>query len=426
MKILDIALKDLLRSFRSMFLVGMGLVAPLVIAGLIYVAFSGMSNDSRGVATLPDIRVAVVNLDQPVDNLPYLGETVVNFLQDERMPAWLVISQLDSETAARAAIENQQIDAAVIVPADFSATLLAAGGHNDLTLLHDPTLTVAPAIVKGLLDQFVDGVSGSAVAFHTIGSRLEASGVTPDAAQLGALTQEYSAWYAALETDLNHGSQPVLDVQAPSGGSESSGITSDPMDRMVGAIMAGQMIFFAFFTGAYATESLLKEDEEGTLARLFSTPTRRSTVLGGKFIAVFVTIVAQSLVLLFVSGLIFHIDWGNPLTIAVVLLGQVAAAGGLGIFFISLIKTVKQAGPVLGGGLSALGMLGGLFTSNIAMPPAFAAVNLFTPQGWVMNAWKLTLNGAGPQEVILPFVVLLAIGAVLFALGARNFGKRFA
>ncbi len=426
MKILDIALKDLLRSFRSLFLIGMGLVAPLTIAGLIYVAFSGMANNNRGVGTLPDIRVAVVNLDRPQENMPYLGETILTFLRDDRMPSWLVVSQLDNEAAARAAIENQQIDVAVVVPPDFSATMAKTDGHNALTLLHDPTLTIGPTIVKGLLEQFVDGVSGSAVAYHTLNSSLQSAGVTPDMAKVGALIQEYSDWYGALETDLNHGAQPVLDVQAPVGVSESSGITSNPMDRMVGAIMAGQLIFFAFFTGAYSTQSLIKEDEEGTLARLFTTPTGRSTVLGGKFLAVFATVVFQSLVLMFVSGLIFHVSWGNPASAAMALIGQVVAAGGLGIFLISLIKTTKQAGPVLGGALTALGMLGGLFTSNIAMPPAFATLNRFTPQGWVMNGWKLAINGAVPQEVLLTLIVLLAMGAFLFILGARNFGKRFA
>ena len=39
MKILDIAFKDLTRSFRSAFAVGMMFVAPLLITGLIYFAF---------------------------------------------------------------------------------------------------------------------------------------------------------------------------------------------------------------------------------------------------------------------------------------------------------------------------------------------------------------------------------------------------
>ncbi len=48
-----------------------------------------------------------------------------------------------------------------------------------------------------------------------------------------------------------------------------------PMKKIISVIMAGQMIFFAFYTGAYSMTSILKEEEEGTLARLFTTPTDR-------------------------------------------------------------------------------------------------------------------------------------------------------
>lgn len=51
---------------------------------------------------------------------------------------------------------------------------------------------------------------------------------------------------------------------------------------MMGLTMAGQMIFFAFFTGGNSMMSILREDEEGTLARLFTTPTDRTNILMGK------------------------------------------------------------------------------------------------------------------------------------------------
>ena len=43
MKILDIALKDLIRSSRSFFLIGMMFFAPLLLVGLIYFAFGGIN-----------------------------------------------------------------------------------------------------------------------------------------------------------------------------------------------------------------------------------------------------------------------------------------------------------------------------------------------------------------------------------------------
>ena len=57
MKILDIALKDLTRSFRSAFAIGMMVVAPLMLTGLIYFAFGGMSS---GDVSMTAIKVGVV------------------------------------------------------------------------------------------------------------------------------------------------------------------------------------------------------------------------------------------------------------------------------------------------------------------------------------------------------------------------------
>jgi ABC-2 type transport system permease protein len=170
----------------------------------------------------------------------------------------------------------------------------------------------------------------------------------------------------------------------------------------------------------------LKEDEEGTLPRLFTTPTPRPAILGGKFVGVFVTIAVQVVVLLAAARLLFRVQWGQPLSVFLVVLGLVVAAAGFGVFVISFIKNTRQAGPVLGGLLSITGMLGGLFTVNILMPQAFTTLNLFFPQGWVLRGWKLALSGTSPAELLLPVAVMLAFGAALFAAGAVMFRKRYA
>jgi hypothetical protein len=50
----------------------------------------------------------------------------------------------------------------------------------------------------------------------------------------------------------------------------------------------------------------------------------------------------------------------------------------------------------------------------------------FTPQGWVLKAWKLSIAGQTASELIVPFTVLMVMGIVMFVIGARMFGKRFA
>jgi hypothetical protein len=61
MKILDITFNDLTRSFRSVFAIGMMVVAPMLLTGLIYFAFGSMSG---GDVSMTAIKVGVVNADR--------------------------------------------------------------------------------------------------------------------------------------------------------------------------------------------------------------------------------------------------------------------------------------------------------------------------------------------------------------------------
>ena len=149
-------------------------------------------------------------------------------------------------------------------------------------------------------------------------------------------------------------------------------------------------------------------------------------ILGGKFLAVLLTVIIQGLVMLIAGRLIFGVRCGEPGAVVLALLGQMFASVGLGVLLVSFIKTSKQAGPIFGGGLTALGMISGLFTTNINMPESFKAMGNFTPQGWVLKAWTLSLGGYPAGDLVLPFLVLVAMGIVMFVVGAVMFRKRFA
>jgi ABC-2 type transport system permease protein len=203
--------------------------------------------------------------------------------------------------------------------------------------------------------------------------------------------------------------------------------TANPQTVFLGPVMAGMMIFFVFFTGAATAQSIIYEDEEGTLARLFTTPTSRLLILGGKFVAVLVTLLLQALVLMLVSSFLFHIRWGAPLTAAVVTLGLVIAASGFGILLMSWVKTTRQAGPILGSVVTITGILGGLIpTGGPSQPSPLETLSLTMPQGWALRGWKLALSGAGFEEVIGPVAVLLGVGLAFFVIGGLIFRRRFA
>jgi ABC-type multidrug transport system permease subunit len=430
-KLVDIALKDLVRSFRSLFAVGMMLVAPLLITGIIYFGFGGLASGSSGASgaapSLPATKVAVVNLDQPALGGYRAGVMLVTYLKDPHLSAWLQVTEMADEAAARAAVDRQAAGVAVIIPPDFSATLTASdpGARSHVTLISDPTLTLGPQIVHSILNQFMDGFSGARIAATVVESQLRAQGETPTAAQSAAAAQAYAAWAAAQGQALSAGASPAITVKRPAAADPAP--AANPMTNLIALIMVGELIFFAFFTGAYSAQSILREDEEGTLARLFTTPTSRAVILGGKFLSVFVTTGVQATVLLAAAGLAFGIHWGPWPVVALATVSLVVGASGFGLLLMSFVKNQRQAGAVVGGVISATGMLGGLFTVAVpGMPAAFETVTHAVPQGWALSVWRVALSGGSLGEALTPALVLLAMGIVFFALGVVLFRRRFA
>ena len=191
--------------------------------------------------------------------------------------------------------------------------------------------------------------------------------------------------------------------------------------------MAGMMIFFTFFTAAATAESILIEDEQGTLARLFTTATPRAVILAGKFTGVVILVSVQVVVLVLISGRAFGIYWGDAATVTLLCTGMVLLASGFGVFLMSFIQNTRQSGSVMGGSLTISGMLGGLFTTGFQnLPRAYEVINLLTPHGWALRGWKMALAGGGVSDVLPTVLVMLGLGTAFFAVGALLFRKRFA
>jgi ABC-2 type transport system permease protein len=345
---------------------------------------------------------------------------------DDSVQSWITATDYADEASAREAVNKQEIGVAVLIPQNFTERYLSGKQDSQVLIVSDPTLSIGPAVVQDMVTMMVDGVAGGGIALQTIMERLEANGIQTDPAQIPSWIERYGNWYADFQRNLfHHPDKAAYVVVAPSAGEME---TADPIQKMMGLTMAGQMIFFAFFTGAYSMMSILREDEEGTLARIFTTPTDRTSILTGKFIAVFITVILQGIVLMVAGHYAFGINWGGFSGIALALMGQVVAATGLGVLLIAFVKSTKQGGPVLGGGLTALGMLGGLFTANMpnAMPAAMNTIANFTPQGWVLKAWRMVMDGQSAGDLLTPFLVLMLMGVAMFVVGAVMFRKRFA
>ncbi len=129
MKVLDIALKDLFHSLRSAFLLVMMFVAPLLITGLIYLAFGGLI-DSGGGIKLPRSSVAGGQPRPAFAVVGVQGGRAAGPVPDRPglRRAARATCRLADEAAAPAAVDTHQADVAVIIPAEFSCGCAGAAG----------------------------------------------------------------------------------------------------------------------------------------------------------------------------------------------------------------------------------------------------------------------------------------------------------
>jgi len=429
MKAIDIALKDLTRSFRSAFAVVFMFGVPLLVTGMFYFMFG---NTAGGDLHLPQTKVIIANLDEggprfqsSEKNFPggkkarTLGELVVNVLQSDELADLVQVSTASSGEAARVAVDGQKAQVAVIIPPDFSKSFADPNKQSTIELYQDPTLTIGPDIIRSILNRFMDGMAGVKIALNVYLDEASPS----DANLAGQVVQQYLDSSLVQTKDL---STALLDTRSSTAAAPKR--DDDLVRQMLGPIMGAMLIFYAFFTGASTAQSILKEEEERTLPRMFTTPTPRAVILSGKFLSVFLTVLVQVIVLLVAARLIFRIQWGEPVPVSLTAVGIVFCAASFGICLNSFLKNERQGGAVFGVILTLTGMLGMLSIMTSGSPTAaqIGIVSLLVPQGWAVKGLVGAMNGAQFVEMMSTVLALVVWGIVFFAVGVWRFSRRYA
>jgi ABC-type transport system involved in multi-copper enzyme maturation permease subunit len=387
---------------------------------------------------LPRVKVVVANQDlngprlqAGSKNIPggikadTLSELMVAVLESEDMADLLELSRTPDGAAARAAVDNRQAQVAIIIPEGFSRQFADQYGKAEVEFYQDPTLTIGPSIVKSILSQFMDGLSGIKISLDTVIDVVTSSSEA-NPILVGNFIQRYLDTSITQTSDLR---EKVLEMRLPATPQADEKKENKGLVGILGPIMGGMAIFYAFYTATASAESILREEEERTLPRLFTTPTPQSTILSGKFLAVFLTVIVQFIVMLIAGRLIFQIQWGNLAGMALLVLGVVAVASSFGIFVNSFLKDTKQGGIVFGGVLTLTGMIGmmRIFTMGMASPPPMlSTITLLVPQGWGIHGLLLAMDNAMMTEVAAAVLVMIAWAALFFIVGVWRFNKRYA
>ena len=447
MKLLDVTIKDLIQSSRSYMVYIFAFVIPILVTGLFMVMFGGIGGDDENFA-LPSTTVVIVNLDEGqmpagsnfaalgLDNpqgaetdigaAESFGDVLSMILESEVFADFMIVSDEADENAARAAVDNQEAGVAVIIPANFTSAMIQPDETADVLFYQDPTLLLGPAIVESIVRQLVDSFSAGTIAIGVTIEGLLESGIAPDQALIGDLVDQVTSAQSGGQAGEEGGQPPeLLEIQLPPGTKSSGNIVTE----IVGVILGGMMVFFVFYTAAAAVQTILTEEERGTLARLFTTPTSHGSILGGKTLAGVITVIIQMTILMLFGALLFSIFWGEPPTVFLAVAGIILVSSATGLFLTSLMQNTRQGGFIFGGVLTVTGMLGlvPVFTAGVPnQPESLQIVSLLVPQGWAMRGLTISMDGGTVVDILPIFAGLMVWTLVLGFIGQRRLQKRFA
>ncbi len=296
-----------------------------------------------------------------------------------------------TEADARAAVASDEVGAAIVIPAGFTAAIHAAA-PTEVRILGGSGV-IAREILRSTVNAFAEQVDASQLTIRTVA----ATGGAVDATTVEQVR-------ASLQGD-----PPIAIADVLSAHRQAS------MATFYSAAMA---IMFVFFATQYGALAILAERRVGTLNRLLAAPIgRASIILGGSIAGAVLGLLAMG-VLVVATTLIGHAEWGDPVLVGLLVVAAVVAAIGISTLVATLAKTVEQAGGLNAIVALCMAAIGGVFIPLSQAPEILARVSLITPHAWFLRAIDtLSVPTAALGDIGQTLGVLVAMGVVTGGLG---------
>jgi ABC-2 type transport system permease protein len=380
--VLLIAFKDLRQRIRDRSVLVFAIVAPAGLAAVFSLVLGGVTEfrTTYAVADLDRGPLAVV-----------LRQDVLGSLVDAGVAE---IEDVPSADAARSAVLDGRAEAALVIPAGFSAAI-TGGGATNVVILGTADTSLATQIAGAVAARFGDQVQAIQLAVATVGTVRGAPLAPAEAASVAAAAQSLPAPIEFREDQASL--------------------------RQLGAstyFSAAMAVLFLFFAAQYGMLSLHSERRNGTLDRILAAPVRPWQVLLGKALSGFATGLLAMTVLVIGTTIALGADWGDPVGVAVVVVAAIVAALGITTLVISFTRSEDGAGSAVAAVAITLGILGGTFAPTAQAPELMNQLSLITPHAWFLRGLgDLHGTGAVAADALPAAGILVAMGLITGMVG---------
>jgi ABC-2 type transport system permease protein len=398
MRLVDLALKDLLQVLRDRRSLLFLLVMPIVFTAVMGYAF--------GQNTTGDPRLVVGWRDAD-------GGALAMRLR-ELLAASAAVRLVDLETADDSADEvgSGRLAAVVLVPEGFTTAALA--GH--------------PARVNVVADQ---AASGGQAAYEAIRAEYvrALSAAQASRASLAALDiveppHTLAEQQAVLDQAL---AGAVLAWQAPPLAIERvparAATTADSLPSGFAQSSPGMIVMFAVFGLTTSSTLLVAERKSRTLQRLVTTNMSRAEIIGGHALAMAILVLGQQAILVTAGQLLFDVNFARePLGLLLVMAALALWVVCLGLLVGVLAREEQQVIMISLIAMFVFSALGGAWFPLEVTGETFARIGHVFPSAWAMDGFQnLLVRELGAASVLGPAAIMLIYAAAFLALAVWRF-----
>lgn len=397
--------KDLLRVRRNPLRYVIQLAIPICITAVIGLAFAPRK-DGQAVAA---IKVALVDEDETI-----LSEFLRNGLSQGESEQFIDPRLVDREEAM-ALIEDNEISAVVVIPEGFTRAYLDAESPPPLELIKNPAQSFYPAIIEEMMDAAVEALNALTRTFGTelrdMLDMLEVEeGERVSMLAMASLLIRLEGVFVAVEDYLF---PPLIIYEKEERLVEEE--EAGPGFSIFSFILSGMAAMFLLFIAMIAIgDDFYGEMKAHTLARFRTLSPGVMVFVTGKVLFTLVLLMICAAVLLGGGGLIFKINWQNPLPIAVLCVAYGLYCTGL-MACAAALAGKEQKLAVIGHIL----VFGQAFVGGSMLPveqlPSFLRdhVSPYIPLHWFTGSVRAIENGVGDMSWIVSCAKLSAIGLIL-------------
>jgi len=408
MRMLDLAFNDLRQVLRDRKTAIFLLIMPLAFTVLFGFAFGGFD-----VGEADDPRLPVGLLDQDSSALSrqlvdLLTGSAVMRVEETATTAQELSDQVGDNTLA----------AAVVVPAGYGAGL-AQGQPAAITLIADSASSAGATVqteVAAAARRFAAAANTARISVQAL-----AAG-QPQAAQAGDPAARQAAFDRALAAALAAWQQPPVSIRATQTAAPREKTLADSSNAFAHS-SPGMMVQFAVAGLITAAAVLVAERQSRCLQRLLTTDISRPEILAGHFLAMFLLIFGQLLLLALFGQLFLRLNYlGAPIAALAVVTATALFAASLGLLIGTLARSQEQVIVFSLLPMFVLSGFGGAWMPLEFTPESFQRIARLTPLAWAMAGFQdIVVRGQGLPAVLPAVAALLAYAVALAGLAVWRF-----